>query len=336
MADGNRTDRRTCILIPLDGSEAATKAIPQALRVAAGPATLILLHVTAKAELPVGLPEGFMQRRADLLRQRQDTAADTLGAVATRLRQAHPDVAVDTVVDAGDPAERILRTAEARGADLIVMATRDHTYADAANLGSVALRVALKATIPVMIVRPEFLADQDGLAPIRRLLVPLDGSHRAARAIPVAIRLAHQLGVPIEILTVIDPNTALPPALAYGLSPDCGSVAETVAALRFEAHEALRHAEAAVAARGVRVTTDALYGPVAPCLECAAQPDDVIVMATHGQARANQKRFGSVAARLIRNAPVPVIVLRGEPAAEVAVGAFFEDRHLEPTSVLYY
>jgi nucleotide-binding universal stress UspA family protein len=111
-------------------------------------------------------------------------------------------------------------------------------------------------------------------------------------------------------------------------------MADAIAGLRWEADQTLRSAEVAVSGCGVPAMTTALFGPVIACIECEVQPGDVIVMATHGEGGANRKRFGSVAARLMRTARVPVIVLRGEPAPEMPVGAYFEDRHFEPIGVV--
>jgi nucleotide-binding universal stress UspA family protein len=62
--------------------------------------------------------------------------------------------AVDSVVRFGDPADEIVREAEAFGADLIAMPAVCHHGVRRLLFGSVAERVARRAPMPVMLLRP--------------------------------------------------------------------------------------------------------------------------------------------------------------------------------------
>lgn len=148
-----------------------------------------------------------------------------------------------------------------------------------------------------------------------RILVPLDQSQRAERAIPVAARLArathgeiiltHALIMPIEYATPITPA-------AYAAPP--------LDELETEAENYLRRMAALPELTGLRVSTDVSIGPTAiAILDTAEQHDvDAIVMTTHGRTGVTRWALGSIAQHIVRHATVSVLTLRqhGQPLAE--------------------
>lgn len=232
----------------------------------------------------------------------------------------HPPVTPDGMVSilplhrTISPANCIIEVATDQRATLIVMATPCNPTG-AFNPACLAAEIALASPIPVMLVH----FDEHDLAAfppaVRRLLVPLDGSLRAAQAIPFAERLARRLGLAVRLVTVIDLGRALPPAYVY----DAEATAMMSAELRGEANWILRQAERMVGRNGVPVTSEILYGEVAPTLEAARQPGDVIVMTTHGIGGATRERLGSVAAKLVGHSAAPLIVTRSSLPKEIVV-----------------
>lgn len=249
------------------------------------------------------------------------TADNALSADSTacRLEQATVLSSIDVLdlPDVGsDPASGIAMVAAERNVDLILMATPCHP-AGALDPSCLAAQFALDSPIPVMIVHFEC----DNIAafppPIRRLLVPLDGSTRATQALPFAADLARRLRLPVQLVMVIDPVQVLPPAYAH----DADAAAEMVASLKHDAHWVLTQAEQLLAHQGVTVNSDLVYGPVVSSLKAAVQPGDVLVMTTHGIGSAPRSRLGSVAARLVADVPGPLVIMRGIPPAEIVVRA---------------
>jgi nucleotide-binding universal stress UspA family protein len=70
-------------------------------------------------------------------------------------------------------------------------------------LGSVAMEVATNTSCPILCLRPEVGAEPTLLAhPLRRLLVPVDGSRATAAALQPAIPLARAMGASLDMLYI--------------------------------------------------------------------------------------------------------------------------------------
>jgi universal stress protein A len=141
------------ILVPLDFSDASTRALEHATAIADRfGASLEMLHVipnpfvSTAATLYVGmpLPQDFLDELERDARQRMDSAL----TVAERER-----VKAHSVVMSGDPLFAIVEHARVGGVDLIVMGTHGRTGMAHLLIGSVAERVVRTAPCPVLTVR---------------------------------------------------------------------------------------------------------------------------------------------------------------------------------------
>ena len=133
------------ILVPLDGSSVAEKAIPYALelrRLSGGTLTLVRVvpYSMAAAELWLA-HQHQLQAEAELY----------LAEIAARpeLAEAHPRC----LVIAGDVEQSLLTLTEQESFDVLVMATRDRRDPVRWVLGSVADYLVQRAPIPVLLVR---------------------------------------------------------------------------------------------------------------------------------------------------------------------------------------
>jgi universal stress protein A len=135
---------------------------------------------------------------------------------------------------------------------------------------------------------------------IRYILAPTDFSAPANRAITAAFELAQTFGADLSLLHVI----AVP---VYAIE-----VALPLAELEQDARRALARLLPEAAAAGVAVTRLVDMGvPFQKILETArAEQADLIVMSTHGRTGLGHLVLGSVAERVVRLAPCPVLTIR--------------------------
>jgi nucleotide-binding universal stress UspA family protein len=152
------------------------------------------------------------------------------------------------------------------------------------------------------------------MKPLRKILVPVDFATHSAHAVEVAAELARRYEGSLDLVHVFDP-------MAYPL-PD-GYVVFTRPQLdemfaRFD-EELAKYQQAAQRAGMTRVQTHVRQGPCAAeiCDFAREGAFDLIVMGTHGRKGLNRVLLGSVAERVLRGAPCPVLTLRAEaPAAQ--------------------
>jgi nucleotide-binding universal stress UspA family protein len=139
----------------------------------------------------------------------------------------------------------------------------------------------------------------------KKILVPLDGSHFAENALEYAEDLARKYGAEIILVRACFAPVAI-------LGP--GDMATMPAPANYEedaAREYLAKMRDRVAQHGVSCETVALVGdPSEGVIEMSAEKGaDLIVVTSHG--RSGFKRFlmGSVAERIARHAPCPVLII---------------------------
>ena len=142
----------------------------------------------------------------------------------------------------------------------------------------------------------------------RRILVPLDGAARAEKALPVAARLAKASGGSLVLLQVIST-----PVDAGGFMYE--PMVFTQADIDTEVSKATKYLMTLSLAdelAGIDVHTLILIGTPAPSILFAIQNNDIdlVVMSSHGETGLMRWVMGSVAQKIVRQSPVPVLVLR--------------------------
>jgi len=137
------------ILVTTDLSETSRAALaPAKLLAETFGAKLLLLYVEEPAPLPVGYAG------VDVLaleEHKRVSAADELKRFAEEAGLLRLEV--ERAVGLGVPHLEIVRTAEERHVDMIVMATHGRGFFSHAFLGSTAERVIRRAPCPVLVVR---------------------------------------------------------------------------------------------------------------------------------------------------------------------------------------
>ena len=142
------------ILVPLDGSELAERALEPAIRIAEKfGGEVILLRVAVPETMLVGLacltPQPYEVYDADLWRDQEEAQA-YLSGITTRWAAAQ--VPVRTEVISGTPPEMIVEAAQEAGADLVVMSTHGRSGLSRLIYGSVAEAVLRGARVPVLLI----------------------------------------------------------------------------------------------------------------------------------------------------------------------------------------
>lgn len=138
------------ILAAYDGSPYADRALARAV-VLAGKFSASLTLFSATPDLCLPSVEFDPEDCARLAQAYSKEALEMLAKKADEL--AASGIAVKTVVETGDPVDKILETAESLGADLIVVGSRGMRGARRFLLGSVSSKVAEYAKCDVLIVK---------------------------------------------------------------------------------------------------------------------------------------------------------------------------------------
>ncbi len=149
----------------------------------------------------------------------------------------------------------------------------------------------------------------------QRIVVPLDGSELAERALPQAEELARLTTAPIHLVRVIDITAPLRYS-AYGWAIETAGLESLLDEERASARAYLERIGRDVGARGVAVTTELREGLPARELIETAGSSDLIVMASHGRGGLARWFLGSVAEEVVRRSAAPVLLVRS--ALEVA------------------
>ena len=283
------------IMVPLDGSELAERALPSARRLAAAAgATLRLVRAVepppapARLYSPINLYDTYM---ADELR----TARAYLEAARARIAADGADVEVRVLT--GGPLYALPHYERRAGIDLVVMCSHGHSGPTRIILGSVADHLLRHGEAPVLLVR----AEGDPVA-LDNALVPLDGTARAEEALRLVERLAGSVVHEVTLLRVIDAPAQRPEAERY-----------------------LEQAAHAFQGMPVACSYRVEHGDPAERIIATAGQDKLVVMTTRARGDLLRWALGSVADRVARDGATAVMLVRtGTTAApqdhDVAVG----------------
>jgi nucleotide-binding universal stress UspA family protein len=139
----------------------------------------------------------------------------------------------------------------------------------------------------------------------QKILVPLDGSDVAECVLPHVKAIARGCGGrQLILIRVVEP---LPAGMYVDLDP--GTLQK--AGLE-EAKQYLAKVQAELKKAGVDSEVKVVTGRAAEAIADFAQREkvDLIILATHGRTGISRWIFGSVADRLLRSSPAPVLVIR--------------------------
>ncbi|WP_254768991.1 universal stress protein [Salinilacihabitans rarus] len=293
------------ILVPVDGSACATAALEYAAAVAADVgATVHVVHVVDPT------PEGDDRLAPDDLAAFDEAGASLLETSVERAERAGAAAVAEAC--RGEPGPAILEQASERDADLIVVGTHGRSGIRRFFLGSVAEHVLRGADVPVVTVR-EGTAEAASWPP-ERVVVATDGSEFARTALEEAVAVAAECDATVSLLSVVDATDP-----GFDIRP-----ARTRERLETAARDRVDDAAARARDAGApAVETVVRFGVVFEEIVAFAdeRDADLVAVGTRGRGGVGRTLLGSVAERIVRGAPVPVVtVSRARSGASAADG----------------
>jgi nucleotide-binding universal stress UspA family protein len=143
-----------------------------------------------------------------------------------------------------------------------------------------------------------------------RILVPIDFSEASLRALDHAAALSTRLNGELMVLHAVEPIFYPVAGTVYGVNFDIGNVYEQV---ERSAREQLTRLAGTLRARRVEAKMLLCSGSAAAAIVAHAKKlkVDLIVIATHGRTGLSHLLLGSVAERVLRSAPCPVLTVSG-------------------------
>ncbi len=297
------SDPLETIVVATDFSETAGLALERALDLAVRHGSEIVLVHVMQPDLPVVASPEMLVVPPDYETLLRDASSEGLSHAAERVRTA--GVFVREILESGRPARRIIATAEAVDADLIMIGTRGLTGFKHLLLGSVAEEVVRLAEQPVLTVHP---GDTRPIEPVHRLLLPTDFSPAAERALSAASRIlagSDEAQVLLVHTYHIAPTVVPLGGFGNGFAPHFVE----------DAHELAGRRVSPIARRLAKLGFDVEVliergDPATIVTELAEERSvDVIVMGTRGHSKLRQILLGSTAERVIEHAPCPVITV---------------------------
>jgi nucleotide-binding universal stress UspA family protein len=302
------------ILVPLDGSELAEKAIQPALRVANSMAEreggktgdgvrLVLLRVVSPVMLVAADPLLY----DEMTRLNIDEAQAYLNTVLIALPAG--DAQIETRVLSGPPADSIVLFAEDNQVDLIIMSSHGRTGSSRWVYGSVAEKVLHHAPCATVIIRSHVSIE---MFQNRKILVPLDGSPLAERALEPALSLAKAVDSDVILLRVVTGRDVVPEALTPtgdNLDPEAN---ELTASERDEAEAYLQSIFRDRPNQHLFFDVQTTTGDIAEAIVAYVEKHhvDLIVMSSHGRSGLGRWLHGSVAEKVLRGADCATMIIR--------------------------
>lgn len=313
----------TRIVVPLDGSELAERALPLAVSLARLSGSSIRLVDATFAAMTVDAGSAALavqEASEEYLESKRDALVSETG------------LQVDARAALSIPVELILEHAQPPDASAIVMTTHGRTGLPRALMGSVAERVVREAAVPVFLV-PSRAGATAGRQAIRSVLVPLDGSGLAYSVFAAVTDLAKKAGAGVTLLRVFGDFDE------FERAPDeplLRAVEAQADRLEAHAHDYFRPIKAHLRSRGLMVTAEWQVGDPAKEILATAERlhPSLIALATHGRSGLDRLRDGSVAEAVLRHATVPVMTFGPHALRRLIVAVEAESAERRAAAVL--
>ena len=316
------------VVVPLDGTEEAERALPVAARIAhATDGTLIVMSVVLPlVEFETSEVSRTVKPHPTERQTRHERAPGYLDEVQQRYAPALEGVKTEQVVAAGTASPTIFEEACLHGGDLVVLCSQGESGLKNWIFGSVAKQAVCHRPVPAVLV-----LNEQGVFPsfslqerLLRVLVPLDGSPLAETALEPTLRLMAALAGSTQTVLHLLEVVHLP--LPYGRARTFSNVEkmmeeEEVQKAQSYLHDEMSHLLAHLPTRlNLTMTYSVVPGmDVAKAIlaetepteeEQEVKPYDLIAMTTHGWEEPRRLYVGSVTKQLLETTRLPLLVMR--------------------------
>lgn len=280
------------VLVPLDGSELAERAIPYAKNLAKTRGSEVILFTVSIASVEqLGKPiKAYLELNSNELQSQ--------------------GIKASTAIAYGNVADEIIKFADKNKIDLIILSTHGHSGIKRWALGSVALKVLHGTCIPVLLIKSR--THKTAKVEFKKILLPLDGSSFSEASIPYVKELAKGTGGEIVILRVSEPPV-LPADRSPAIKPSWEEYRDMLMAeIQRQAEKYLEGIRANLGKNGIKARSQATVGKAAESILQVAQKEDInlITMTTHGRTGVSRWVYGSVASRITEESLQPVLLIR--------------------------
>lgn len=298
------------LLVPLDGSAFSERSLPLACGLARASGArlhLALVHVPHPPDQLLSNTQ-FQFEGVDMddydARHREEEQA-YLAEVVGRIANGH--TRVDSAILEGEVADELAAYALKVASDVILITTHGHTGLSRMWLGSVADTLVRHTTLPLLAIHPSESGDAPtDLSTIEHILVALDGSEMGEKVLPVAADIARATGADLTLLHVVASTATMGPRL-FSIMPD-----DVVTAMEM-ADAYLEDVKDRLSAQGLEVQAQVAEHevPSHAITEISGRIGaNLIAMATHGYGGLRRALLGSVADKVLRSSPLPVLLVR--------------------------
>ncbi len=291
----------TRVLVPLDGSVMAEKALPHALALARTldiPVTLITV-IERSSE--------FSADKARYLDTLIDSAVKNSEGYLEQFARTCSGVTIEYTVEQGKPEDAIVMNAAAKEGTLITMATHGRSGLDLWLLGSVTAKVVHVADTPILVVRASEEAGSAHETAPESIIVPLDGSTPAESVLAYVVELATAFRSKVTLLRAYSLKQII-----FSFAEFHPDLDELKGQLRWEAESYLREKAAELKSRGLRdVFCCASEGDAAETIIDLGKgaPNALIAMTGHSASTIKHWVLGSVTEKVLRHANNPVLTI---------------------------
>lgn len=282
------------ILIATDGSEASEKAADFGIETlkfeGAKVYAVYVIDTASYGSVPMD------EKKLKRIEQLEEMGRKATSYVERKAKDAGMEA--ESIVLQGNPAEEIVDFAEEQRVDMIVVGSLGKSGIKRFMLGSVSEKVVRRAKIPVLVVR-----EHKEEKPYKQILIAADCSKATEKAVDFGIEIARLNGAKVYAVHVIDPifNDLMEEAWAENAYEQFKKIGR----------EAVSYVEEKGKAAGMEVESAVLEGnPAEKIVDFAEeQKVDMIVVGSLGKSGYEQFAIGSVSAKVLRNAKVPVLIV---------------------------